>query len=77
MSGQRELEKDAARRCHEIERQLKEQQAQEVAEKEAGKKKEKRMDFLLDLLKALLVAAFTLIVEHFGELLKWIQEWLH
>lgn len=77
MSGQRELEESIARRRDEMERQLKEQQAQEMAKKEASKKKEKRMDFLLDLLKALLVAAFTLTVEHFGELMQWIQKWFH
>ena len=62
MSGQRELEKQ----FRDFQDKLSaKKQAEEMSKKKAEEKKVKRTEFLLDLLKALIVAAFTLIVEHF------------
>lgn len=62
MPGQRELEKQ----FRDFQDKLSaKKQAEEMSKKKAEEKKVKRTEFLLDLLKALIVAAFTLIVEHF------------
>lgn len=54
-------------------RKLEEQQAQKMAKEIADEKRKKRSEFFLDIFKAIIVAVATLGIEHFMDIVRFIQ----
>lgn len=54
-------------------RRSEEQAAKEMAEKITAEKNTKKSEFLLDLIKALIIAIATLAIEHFMDIVRFVE----